>query len=127
MSLDYDNSAAALADAHRDAMARSRWPDDRPPDPDDAARESIAELATVAPSAQVAAALLHVCGIRPIPLHRESLAATSEPLTTLGGVDAHWRVNFADGVGVRAGAQPGGATIFAVRGPWVLAVIATPD
>jgi len=117
MTLGYDNTATALADAHRDALARAMWPDTGPPDPDAAVRESIAALAPVAPSAQTAAALLYVCGIRPVPLHRESLNATAEPLATLAEVDAHWRVNLADGVGVRAGAQLSGSTVFAVRGP----------
>jgi hypothetical protein len=70
----------------------------------------------MAPSVSTAAALLSTASVQPVPLDRESLQATAEPLTTLVEVEAHWRRDLADGVGVCAGTQLNGSTVFAVRG-----------
>jgi hypothetical protein len=117
LEYEYDSSTtAALSDARRNAMVRGGYQDTSPPDPDALTRESIRALEPVAPSAGVAAALLSVTAAHPVPLDRESLEPTGEPLTSLVAVDAHWRVNLTDGVGVRAGTHSNGSTTFALRG-----------
>lgn len=107
----------ALAAARTNAASRTTYPADTgPADPDQAAREAIAEIAPFAPSAGVAAALLNAAAVQPVPLNRDSLEPTGEPLQTLAAVHDHWRANHADGVGIRAGAHANGSATFAVHG-----------
>jgi hypothetical protein len=98
------------------ALTSAGYHDETPPDPDAAARESIRAFAPMAPSVNVAAALLIAADVRPVPVDRETLEPTGAPLLDLAAVDAHWRANYTDGVGVRAGVQPKGSTVFALRG-----------
>jgi hypothetical protein len=131
--MNYDNRAQVWADAHRAAMTCGTYHDDTPTDPEVLVRESIRGLEAVAPSAPVAAALLGSAAVRPVPLDRETLEPTADPLPTLATVEAHWRTNLSDGVGVRAGVQSNGATIFALRGTlaalrrWLADVGTEPD
>jgi len=112
----YDNTRTILAEAHADAMARSAFHDDSPPDPDAPHREAIDGIAAMAPSVKTAASLLNAAAVRPVPLDRESMEATGEPLATLSEVAEHWRRSPADGCGLRAGVQVNGSSVFAIRG-----------
>jgi hypothetical protein len=112
----HDNSSIVLAEARLAALTSAGYHDDSPPDPDATARDSIQAFAAMAPSVGVAAGLLSVAGVRPVPVDRETLEPTSAPLPDLAAVESHWRANYTDGVGVRAGVQANGSTVFAIRG-----------
>jgi len=68
------------------------------------------------PASALLRASLARAAVHPVPLNRETLEPTAAALTTLSEVDAHWRANAADGVGVRGGVQANGHTSYGVRG-----------
>lgn len=114
--MSFDNSTQVLADAWRAAQVATSYADTGPADPEAATREAIRSLEPVAPSVGTAGALLTVASVPPVPVDRESLEPTADPLTSLAAVEQHYRARYTDGAGVRAGVQSNGSTIFAVHG-----------
>lgn len=113
---NYDSDTrAALAQAGATALTSGHY-QSGPVDPDATRRLQVDQLAVFAPAAHAASALVGSHGMPAVPLNRDTLQPTAAPLATLSDVVEHYRTNYADGVGILAGADPT-RTVFAVKGP----------